>query len=392
MSNTNKDCFRATNMVMVTHANQNINLLSLYELLTLVQVDFTVGMKHSEGSRVKVPFFGVEGAIVAVRFMNKSRGIRNKGGQLRNVVAIDIQYCNKNIHLKVSTNKVALMGALTEAMGNGAFQLLLAHMEMVQGHYAWLKQLPADKLQASIKWLCETLYGPPTDEDLRNTLKKRDDPDVMKAFASLPRDVDKRTVTYLSMFAHEYKFYNDFVTKLETILTLQAPIYTQLPKLGPGKIHNAVYNYRIGCRVSLVQLCRLLLERGYGASYQNWCKSKSMQVMVPIKSNDALDALQDLDLEDEGDEGDEEKFHLPLPVKQEMKVGAEQPGTPEVPSPPAAKSDRAKRPAHRFTIYQGGAIRQSSPSIHTVAEQVKNTLLKDIHEILATAETDKLIS
>ncbi len=400
---TPSTAFKAANMVMVTHLSQALSLPSVYELLTIVGVDFTFGTKHAFGSRVKIPYFGAEGAIVSVRFKNKSRGIRNEGGQLRNVVAVDLQYSGKNIHLKVSENKLALMGALTEAMGNGAFQKLLEHLNMVQDHWLHIRNLPADVRHASIKWLCELLYGPPVPPmpvepttvvesvnvlaafSTTYTLKKLTDPDVKAAFLNIPVTVDTRCVMYLVMFAHEFQYYHDFVNKIDVLLTLSLPIYQRVPILGAAKIANAVYNYKVGTRVSLITLCRELHVRGYCVSYHNWVKSKSLHVMVPIMGRE--DEMMEIDEELTPEEGDlSPASGLPLPDE-----GPDERASPtELLTPRSAeavlkfpsKPDKTKHPAHRFMIYQSGSVRQSSPCIHTVAEQIKLRLVRDIRDIV----------
>ncbi|CAH6418863.1 Hypothetical protein POVN_LOCUS587 [uncultured virus] len=374
--------FQATNMVMVTilDGDTNISLPALYELLTIVKVDYTIGTKHAGGSRVKIPYFGLEGILVSVRFNMKSRGIRNQGGQLRNVVSIDLQYAGKNIHLKVSSKKIALMGALTEQMGTGAFQMLLDHMHMVEGHWRHIRGLDQDARQAALRWLCETLLGTPVEGSDAYTLKKFDDLGVTEAFANPPADVDKRAVTYLAMFASEFTYYHEFVNKLNTLFELTTSIYDRAPLMGPPKITNAVYNYSIGQRVSLIMLCRRLHELGYGVSYHNWHKAKAFRVMIPIEQKGNV--VMELD-EDDGTPLDIDSTDDTTPISDdevtEPVVDVQGLTAPEKPRP----HKESKMPAHRFTIYQGGSIRQSSPTIHTIAEQVKQRLVADVLRVLA---------
>ena len=397
---------QSTNMVMVIPLNRTLNLPALYELLTLAIVDFVVGTNPAPGGRAKVPYFGKEQVIVGARFRDQSRGIRKNGGQLRNVVAIDLQHCQKNIHLKVSETKITMMGLLSEAMGTTCAQVLLAHIDMVQNHWLHLRGLSSETLNASIQWLCGSLY----EEDG----KRKSDAEIADVFAKIPEGIDERGTRYLSMFAEEYELYSDFAAKLQTVLTLPTPICPRLPTLGLGKISNAVYNYNIGSRVSLITLCQELLKRGYGASYHNFHRSKSLQVVIPLspeerqwsaegESDDDLPTpddsqlsedvqalatsseASDLPVEGLGDDlvsSPEGKGELPLSgEKESLTSEVSQPNLVESKTHTKSKT-KIKLPAHRFTIYQGGAIRQTSPCIHIHADQARNKLLRDVREIL----------
>lgn len=395
--------FKATNMVMVSILDTNLTLPSIYELLTLVHVKYTIGMRHGGGSRVKIPYFGVEGAIVSVRFGMKSRGIRNEGGQLRNVVSIDLQFAGKNIHLKISEHKILLAGALTQEMGNCAFQLTINHIEMVQGHWTHIKSLPIEMRDASIKWLCDVVRG---DEDTANIegkdhkvnkTKDMQDPKMIETLSKIPENLDARCIKYLSTFVSEYKYHHEFIGKLVNIFSLETPIYTSLPRSISSTIVNSIYNYRVGERVSLIKLVSGLNNKGYAVLYHNWNSSKSIQVMRPVRnfelvrsdSNPDLNAsLSSLSSEGSGSSDSEmtprsgSSSKVSSSLSSLESEGSNEGGENKDDFARVVKGKLSKVVAHRCTIYQSGAIRQSSPTIHKYAEIMKNQLLQDINEII----------
>jgi hypothetical protein len=392
--------FKATNMVMVTNLSSSLSLPAVFELLTIMPVDFTFGAPtgKSKTTRSKIPFFGFDNILVSVRFDGKSRGIRNTGGQLRNIVSIDLQFASKNIHLKISEGKIVLMGALDKEMGDGAFATTLAHLEMVNDHWTHFMSLSPEKRQDSMKWLVE-LFSDPAGE-----LRSHDCSVVKTGFSKIPFGVDSRSVLYLSMFAHEGKSISDFTEKLERIAAISIPIYKKKPLLSLSKIANSVYNYKLGERISLTQVATAMDKLGYGVSYHNWKAAKSFQAMIPVSDADvAADALIEFDddlsptgegksprtvsrLEVDDDDlddlspvspTDDSKSPRTISRLDEEKL---LPVTVRIPS-----KGKKKVLAHRFTVYQGGSIRQWSPTNGSVAIGIRDKLIADIHKIIGTA-------
>lgn len=308
--------FHPSNMVMVTDLSTRLNLNAVFSRVPIVYVNFVTGSPHNENPRIKVPFFGVNDIVVGLRFGTKSRGIRQTGGQLKNVIACDLQFANKNIHLKLSESKMTQVGALSEEMGLGAFSIMLEHIKMAADNwthlheyskrsileYAWSLKCAGDIPEFKDEWGCNT-------------------------------ELDETARDYIGSFAHEPEFPESIIHMLSN----EAPIYTQEPIREPGsrisanavepkflehRIANSVYNYNIGIRLSLIKTSRNLLEMGFDTSYHNWNNAKNFQALIA--------------------DGDETKVSL-----------------------------------HRFTVYQNGSIRQSSPS--TVAEAYR------IHKILVDA-------
>ena len=155
--------FKASNMVMVTPLVGNVDIAAVYHVLPLSCPRSVTGetIQIISGAREKVPYYGAPNTIVAIRYDGKSRGIRTGEGQLSNVVSIDLQCYDKNIHLKLSNGKIQLTGALSEEMGSGASQILCLHLNMAQNHIVHIRELSPEIRDLTRNWVLNVTKGPP---------------------------------------------------------------------------------------------------------------------------------------------------------------------------------------------------------------------------------------
>ena len=153
-------------MVMVASLTGNVDIAAAYQVLPLTCPKSITGQAISivSGAREKVPYYGTPNIIVGLRYSGQSRGIRTGGGQLSNVVSIDLQCQEKNIHLKLSNNNVQLTGALSEEMGCNAFEILCQHLNMAQSHIQHITSLPLEIKEATRQWVLQVAKGPPVVE------------------------------------------------------------------------------------------------------------------------------------------------------------------------------------------------------------------------------------
>ena len=155
--------FKASNMVMVTPLLGSVDIAAVYHVLALSCPRSVTGetIQIVSGAREKVPYYGAPNTIVAIRHNGKSRGIRTGEGQLSNVVSIDLQCYDKNIHLKLSNGKIQLTGALSEEMGSGASQILCLHLNMAQDHIRHISELSPEIKDLTRSWVMNITKGSP---------------------------------------------------------------------------------------------------------------------------------------------------------------------------------------------------------------------------------------
>lgn len=137
-----KEKITATTITMKCKLSTTLSMMETYDfipVMTLHDEDGNVYYQDKDvvaGGRIKVPFYGTNGVIVSSRYNDKSRGVRKGGGQLHNVVAIDLQLHNKNYNLKISRNNIQLTGAPSEEYGIEAFrftcEILMSVREMME--------------------------------------------------------------------------------------------------------------------------------------------------------------------------------------------------------------------------------------------------------------------
>lgn len=314
--------FKAANMVMVAHLTEPLHLRTVYHALPVVHIpNFVFGTKVDDGSRSKIPYFGEENIVVSVRYEMNSRGVRNTGGQIKNVVAVDLQINQKNIHMKISEQKILLAGATSTEMGNQGFTEILKHIQMANEHLTYLQQLDPEVLDQSIDWIASLLY----DQEIKEP-DRINNPEVKLAMEATSMDV--RAITWLSMFNHEHATKEQFLEKVKILVTGQ-PCYLDRPTVQDSIIYNSVYLYTIQkepVSIRLIRTAEGLVARNYLASYHNF-RDKSIKVFIPL-------------------------------FKRKNKVYG-----------------------HRFCVYRNGTIRQNSPTQLPDALAVATKLVADILEI-----------
>jgi hypothetical protein len=396
--------FAPTNLVCVCKLSEKLNLFAVSELLTCVNVNYLIEIKNSKGSRVKIPYFGIEGAIVSVRYKGESRGIRIGGKQLRNCIATDLQCGKKNIHQKIASYKLQLCGALTVKMAEDAFNYCLENIKMVNEHWLHFNSLDDIIKENSISWLYSVLIN----EDI---LLMFDNVDIIKEFENIPDNVDYRTVRFLSMFTYDYKTPTLYKNKINTLLTIKEELcYKIFPNLNETRISNGIYNYNLGNKISLIKLCNGLYQLGFGVLYYNWSSSKLLRIMIPLNMTEEIDDIESDDIESDDVESDDvESDDINEPInefknKQYEELYEEINRERIILDNKFIKSDElidknieiTKKPkavknvpAHRFQIYQSGAIRQTSPTDISIAYQIKCILMQDIEMILKNSEKEE---
>lgn len=194
LKSTKMEDFLPTNMTVVCRLTESIDLDACAKMLTRVPVNFK--FKADKHTRKKVPFFGTNGCIIGIRYKGSSYGIRVGGNQLNNCIAIDLQCSYKNIHLKLSSNKITCVGALAIEMSKESFEWILSHLKMVNDHWKHFYTLSPEVQENTLEWFLQNIQKD-------NELYMFDDPIITELFANVPDGVDYNTVKYLSMFTYD---------------------------------------------------------------------------------------------------------------------------------------------------------------------------------------------
>lgn len=273
---------KASTITMTTGLTVPINIELAFELFNIIHPRNDNGTRfiHPRNTRDKIPFFGVPNAIVCLKYKGKIRGIRQNEGQMNNVVSIDLQIENKNINLKLAKTKLQLTGANSEEQGREAFEVLCAHLNMIQGHLNHIKELHKSQVMYSIEWVkAQVMQSLALDLDF---------------LRALPDDnLDKRTALFLWQYAEDFDEPLEFLQKMESVLIPVVLTGTNLCMDGEEvdittcQISNSVYNYSLNKEVSLIRLSKFLHSQGFSVEFHNW-NSAQMKVTIPIDERDDI--------------------------------------------------------------------------------------------------------
>jgi hypothetical protein len=338
----------ASTITMIANLTSSIDIKLAFDFLSVLHPTNPDGTKfvHPKNTRNKIPYFGVDNAIVCVKYKGKIRGIRQNEGQMNNVVSVDLQTGNKNINLKLAKTNVQLTGATSDNMGKNSFNVLCAHLNMVQGHLNHIRSLPETVKQFTIQWVSEKTIPingviPPFNyEYITNESKSNS-------------YIDPRFATFLWQFSDEYTSYLDFSQKLKSVIEIcyskdNIVIENDEVSVINCRISNSVYNYNIGKEVSLIGLTKYLHKKGFSVSFHNW-NSTHLMVSIPISDDNHSIAGDSIFVG--SDSGSD------MSLSSKLKV-------------------------HRFSIHKTLSIKQTSPSESSLALEARSTLLSEIYKYL----------
>lgn len=326
--------FIPSNMVMVTKFKNEINLKAVSELLTIVPFDYKINTKAN--NREKIPYFGVERAIVSIKFNNINRGIRTSDESMSNILALDLQYYHKNIHIKLSKTNFVLLGLLDDEMGKNASKIIIKHIIMVE------KLFQIENKEENIEWVLKILKK--NEEEIYMYI----DDEVEKALENIPEGLNYDFCKFLTMFTFDYNNYQLIKNKFYYIYSSNFISYRKIPRIISNEIVNCVYNYNLNANISLLFLSLFLNKSGYLVQYNNWDEPNYMYIMIP------LSIIRDINNKSEGD------------ISQIRMKG------------------KNKIKAHRFRINRSGAIRQTSPVSVSEASKVRDMIINEIYNFFET--------
>jgi len=344
----------ASTITMVTSIVGEVDLNAAYETLCILYPKNSDGTRfvHPQKTRDKIPYFGVSNVIVCIKYKGKVRGIRQNKGQMNNVVSIDLQCCNKNINLKLARTGIQLTGASSENMGLEAFEILCAHLNMIQSHIKVKNSIPEDQKKAVVDWITGN-------------------PDfTIESFQDPPKELNKDLIQFLSAYFLEFDNYPDFCEKIKKVMEINH-LCTENVKPSVYRISNSVYNYTLGKEISLLKMTNHLYGKGFNVSFHNW-NSTYLNVSIPIFKSEStkltplsIASASSEEIEENSDDDEEvenEILETPKDLEPEEEI----------------ETKPVKIKAHRFIIYRKGSIKQTSPTSYNEALEIRNMLLESI--------------
>jgi len=333
------DFLGASTITMITSLRGIVDITAAFRSLLIFYPKNPDGTRfiHPIKTRNKIPFFGEKNTIVCLKYKGEVRGIRQNSEQMNNVVSIDLQCCGKNINLKLAQTNMQLTGASSEKMGNEAFQILCDHLNRIESYIQYKNSIPESVRLSTLEWI------------IRNPTLTHPD------LSSIPSNVDRGLSQFLYSYLSEFDSFEKYANHIMRIMAIEK-VCTGTIEIDNSRIINSVYNYSLKKEISLIKMTMHLREKGFNANYHNWNESyvklsipidDEMKSRTPESAKSLITELSDETAED----GDEKKS------KKEKKIKA-----------------------HRFIIYRGGSIKQTSPTKYEEAKEIRLILLDAISD------------
>jgi hypothetical protein len=361
--------FKPSNMVMVAKLNCKVDMKCVYDCLSVIPLDRNIKINmFTTNNKVKVPFFGTNTALISIRYYSMSKGLKRETNPRMNAVFLDLQYANKNIHVKISEQAIQMTGILNDKMGSEVVDVILDHLLMNQSHLDYMKSKSNEILINTANWVLQYVYS---------QIKEGDDFIPYVHFEEnivVPQDIDFKIATFFLVHSYGLDTYEQFYVLLQKLITYST-IYTGNLSIRRLSVVNSIYNYDLGTKISLIPLAVHLDQIDkFDVSLANWV-GKSFQVKMststPIDDKPSPTTTTTLIGIDEL-----EGVNSGIDHKDSMFAREDEP-----------ESDLHN---HTFTLYPKGTIKQNSPSFMNEAYRAYTTLMIAIQEFLYPASTNEV--
>lgn len=223
-----------SNIVLVTKHNSNLNLSVLFNIVPIVKIS----PEEIEKSK-----FNFDQIFTSVRKYPKARGWRSES-KIKSFLDLDFYYKNNGFHLKVSKDKITIVGGKSSKISEEMIKVIYKHFEYMNDKWVEYKDI-SDEDKNEIMSLYEA--NKPLDKDnkhysfyeyLDNIIDREED------------DVEDRL--------------RDIFPIVGVPLFERPPVFTNLVNC------NLVYNYRLPPPVLVLKdKANKLRDLGYEVSYDN---------------------------------------------------------------------------------------------------------------------------
>ena len=264
---------------MVATLNSTINAYDVSQYLPVTHLYDSTG-KHirlDSGTRDGIKFFGINGVIITSCYKDIRRGIRT--GAMNNMICLDLQVLERNVHIKLSENIITSVGTCGYESGRYAFNCMIKHLNLLKKNIDYFQSLSKDDQKIIYDWIMENCI-------VDGKLKRLSE-------IKLPDDLDQKALGLLLVYIDDFERYetDKYLEKITRISNLPPIFDTHLSNVEP-KIYNSVYHIKLcdgNRRLALHKMAPYLYDKGISVEFHNWT-SEGVNICFPIDNNKELNS------------------------------------------------------------------------------------------------------
>lgn len=276
---------KPTTMTVLCYLNGNVNITNSHMFLPIIKlydsnrnsIEYqTEIIKDGEKikNRITLKNYGLDGALISMRYKNMNRGIRQGGSSFSNSVAGDFQCCKKNVHVKISSTKFTWTGILSEEMAIEASIKLCDLFNLVQDNINYIKKSNLDDI---LFWINQNYNA------ILNHCKFQDNLEI-----NIPDNIDLKLFDILSVYIPETKKYEDLYNLIEKMKNLGILCSSELCPLRYELCSIATMSkIDFDQELPLIPLSEYLFYQGVNIHYDN-SKGREINILIPSKTESKM--------------------------------------------------------------------------------------------------------
>jgi len=265
-----------TTMTLIVQFSGKLQINPIFCLLPITRIE--IPEKKRSTKKVKIPYCGIPGAILSLRFSGFTRGIFRTASRrhFRNSITMDISTKTKNISLKLSENSIQMCGPTSLEMGQEAIHHLFDHIRNIQENIEYI-QSHKKEADIALEWTIEKTRGSCKNRTEQEILQcenvslavTENHPDYSVIIPSEEEisksNVDQKIVRFLLRQCPDFDYHSQLCEDFRQIMDLE---WVVKDGLHCDNIYKAMvnYNYHLG-----FQIDRQHLKNVFDSVDGSWC-------------------------------------------------------------------------------------------------------------------------
>lgn len=223
-----------SNIVLKTIHNANINTSVLFNILPIIKIS-PQQIKNEEGDFDEI--------FISIQKYPKCRGWREPS-KIKSFLALDFYFLKRNFHMKISRNKVTIVGGGSAEISKYVIETLYHHFRSLNDKWMSFKDMSEKKRDMIFN---RFINDEPLDKEINSEIDISFYDFLESIIDRNEEDIDERIRDIAPLFGK--------------------PLYDTEPHFNGLVNCNAVYNYRLPEEISLAEKSAMLYQKGYEISY-----------------------------------------------------------------------------------------------------------------------------